>query len=68
MHRRLHAGDARLRTLPEMTSDGPDSLRGAKQGPCTACTTADATHLPHSNVHYCPLTWEDSYTPILPDP
>jgi transposase InsO family protein len=54
MHRRLHAGDARLRTLPEMTSDAPASLRGAKQGPCAACTTANATHLPHSSAHYIP--------------
>eukprot|EP00965_Chrysotila_dentata_P248354 6208280-Pleurochrysis_carterae.AAC.2 len=49
MHRRLHAGDARLRTLPETMCDESASLHGVKQRPCAACTRHADTH---PSAHY----------------
>eukprot|EP00965_Chrysotila_dentata_P174960 5776093-Pleurochrysis_carterae.AAC.1 len=54
MHRRLHAGDARLRGLPDVTTDAPPALRGARLGPCHACATANAPRLSHPHARYNP--------------
>eukprot|EP00965_Chrysotila_dentata_P030733 1023653-Pleurochrysis_carterae.AAC.1 len=54
MHRRLHAGDNRLRSLPDTTSDAPSALRGATMGPCHACAAANAPCLPHPHSKYLP--------------
>eukprot|EP00965_Chrysotila_dentata_P081591 2694130-Pleurochrysis_carterae.AAC.1 len=52
MHRRLHAGAARLRNLPNITADAPSSLaRGHFRG-CEACTEANATRHPHTAQLY----------------
>eukprot|EP00965_Chrysotila_dentata_P130246 4306922-Pleurochrysis_carterae.AAC.1 len=52
MHRRLHIGHARLRSLPTLTSDAPASLTKASHTSCEACAEANAPRLPHSSDLY----------------
>eukprot|EP00965_Chrysotila_dentata_P043242 1436762-Pleurochrysis_carterae.AAC.1 len=43
MHRRLHAGAARLRSLPSITADALASLAHGRSDGCDACVEANAT-------------------------
>eukprot|EP00965_Chrysotila_dentata_P052588 1745220-Pleurochrysis_carterae.AAC.1 len=54
MHRRLHAGAARIKALPSLVSDAPASLSQSPPPSCSACLEANATRLPHSNDRYTP--------------
>jgi hypothetical protein len=54
MHRRLHAGASRLRSLPKLCSDAPKSLAHVSEVSCPACTEANATHLSHKCSRYKP--------------
>eukprot|EP00965_Chrysotila_dentata_P218120 6190410-Pleurochrysis_carterae.AAC.1 len=54
MHRRLHAGAARIKALPSLVSDAPASLSQSLPPSCSACLEANAARLPHSNDRYTP--------------
>ena len=54
VHRRLHVGVERLRSLPDFTRDAPDNLRRCRHAPCAACVEANATHLSHTADQYVP--------------
>eukprot|EP00965_Chrysotila_dentata_P140819 4655367-Pleurochrysis_carterae.AAC.2 len=54
MHRRLHAGSTRLRSLPTLTADAPPALARGRHDGCEACTEANATRLLHDSNRYKP--------------
>eukprot|EP00965_Chrysotila_dentata_P178343 5890047-Pleurochrysis_carterae.AAC.1 len=54
MHRRLHAGAARIKALPSLVADAPASLSQSLPPSCSACLEANATRLPHSSDRYVP--------------
>eukprot|EP00965_Chrysotila_dentata_P023502 779001-Pleurochrysis_carterae.AAC.1 len=54
MHRRLHAGASRLRSLPSLTADAPPALARGRFDGCDACVEANACRLPHDGQHYRP--------------
>eukprot|EP00965_Chrysotila_dentata_P026266 871259-Pleurochrysis_carterae.AAC.1 len=54
MHRRLHAGSTRLRSLPAITADAPPALARGRHEGCDACLEANATRLPHDSNRYKP--------------
>ena len=53
-HRRLHVGTNRIRRLPILTADAPETLMSAAPVPCNACMEANAPHLTHSGTSYKP--------------
>eukprot|EP00965_Chrysotila_dentata_P177749 5871405-Pleurochrysis_carterae.AAC.1 len=54
MHRRLHAGAARLRSSPTITADAPAALAHGSFDGCDACVEANATRQPHDTQRYKP--------------
>eukprot|EP00965_Chrysotila_dentata_P077510 2558482-Pleurochrysis_carterae.AAC.1 len=54
MHRRLHAGAARIKALPSLVADAPASLAQSLPPSCSACVEANATRHPHSAERYAP--------------
>ena len=54
MHRRLHLGAKRLRSLPLLCADAPPQLRSASEVSCPFVTEANARHLPHTGSRYQP--------------
>ena len=54
IHRRLHIGPRRLRSLPKLTADAPNNLSSVSEISCPACIEANATHLSHSGRRYQP--------------
>eukprot|EP00965_Chrysotila_dentata_P138100 4568236-Pleurochrysis_carterae.AAC.1 len=54
IHRRLHAGTARIKALPTLTADAPSSLKASHPPACSACLEANAARQPHPGEHYTP--------------